>query len=582
MSDVFVSYASSDRPRAKMLGDELSGEGWSVWWDRTIPPGKTFDEVIEAELAAAGCVIVIWSLASVESSWVRAEAGEAMSRGVLIPVIMEPVDIPLVFRPIQAADLSDWNGEADHPGFRQLVAAIAATIQTTKTPEPGAAPPGEADRPGLADLREKVLKAKSADDLREVREQLAALLADEPGNSEANLLIKHVDGALAELLRRPAADSRESAGAPDAPTTATRRVANPAILAAAVAGIAVAGAWFAWESLSPDREQPETAPELTVTQPASRAGERAQREAEAERALAAKRTAEEQARREVEEAARRAEQAVAREAQAQREAEAERALVAKRTAEEQALREAEATRRRIEQEQARRQAAAERELAAEREAEQAKRIAEVRKAQERELQTRRLILDAEEVAAQGQFEEAAAKLQEAKSLAAPELLARVVESEARVRDLQSAVTASRPFRIAILPFYTTASCNLPRERELNRAVTTVIGERDRIELVFSFYSDAAHGAISENRAEIWKRGEPNAEIVVSIIRELEADGAYLAWIDCSDSPNIYDDQFDFHGYLIPVENGKVVQDKGILRNMRQATRKLFAKYEGDN
>jgi NAD(P)-dependent dehydrogenase (short-subunit alcohol dehydrogenase family) len=80
MADIFVSYASADRDRAKALAEALATQGWSVWWDRTIPPGRQFDEVIEEELAAAGCVVVLWSKASVASSWVKTEAADARDR----------------------------------------------------------------------------------------------------------------------------------------------------------------------------------------------------------------------------------------------------------------------------------------------------------------------------------------------------------------------------------------------------------------------------------------------------------------------------------------------------------------------
>ena len=53
MSDIFISYTSSDREKAKILAEVLEEQGWSVWWDRKIPPGRSFDEVITEALDAA-------------------------------------------------------------------------------------------------------------------------------------------------------------------------------------------------------------------------------------------------------------------------------------------------------------------------------------------------------------------------------------------------------------------------------------------------------------------------------------------------------------------------------------------------
>jgi hypothetical protein len=59
MSEIFISYSSSDRARIQTLVKALEGQGWSVWWDRDIPPGNTYDRVIEEELKTAKCVIVV-------------------------------------------------------------------------------------------------------------------------------------------------------------------------------------------------------------------------------------------------------------------------------------------------------------------------------------------------------------------------------------------------------------------------------------------------------------------------------------------------------------------------------------------
>jgi hypothetical protein len=157
MSDIFVSYSSADRERAAVLARALEGRGWSVWWDRTIPPGREYDEVIEEALAEARCVVVLWSKASAASSWVKNEASEAMSKKALIPALIEDqVKIPFEFRRIQAADLSRWQGDATLPEFVQFCDAIAAEIEggAARPPAPEAsfraASPAPAPGPDFA------------------------------------------------------------------------------------------------------------------------------------------------------------------------------------------------------------------------------------------------------------------------------------------------------------------------------------------------------------------------------------------------------------------------------------------------
>lgn len=128
MGHVFVSYASADRERARQIAALVAGEGWDVWWDRTIPPGRQFDEVIEEALDAATCVVVLWSNASIASTWVKTEAAEANRRKLLIPVVIEDVKIPLEFRRLQAADLAAWKGERSHPEVDKFIAAIEREI----------------------------------------------------------------------------------------------------------------------------------------------------------------------------------------------------------------------------------------------------------------------------------------------------------------------------------------------------------------------------------------------------------------------------------------------------------------------
>lgn len=138
-SDIFLSYHSEDRGHAEIITHALEYRGWSVWWDRSIPAGKSFDQVIEEALDATRCVVVLWSRASVDSRWVRVEAREGESRGILIPVLIEKgLEIPFEFRDTQYADLVGWDGNILASSFQELAAAIARLIGPSpkETPKP--------------------------------------------------------------------------------------------------------------------------------------------------------------------------------------------------------------------------------------------------------------------------------------------------------------------------------------------------------------------------------------------------------------------------------------------------------------
>jgi len=128
MDDIFISYAREDRGRAERLARRLRDKGFSVWWDRKIVAGKAFDEVIQSALDGAKCVIVLWSKLSVRSHWVKEEAEIGAERGILVPVLIDDVPIPLGFGRFQTASLVGWDGEAEAPVFRDLLSSINAAI----------------------------------------------------------------------------------------------------------------------------------------------------------------------------------------------------------------------------------------------------------------------------------------------------------------------------------------------------------------------------------------------------------------------------------------------------------------------
>jgi len=124
MADIFISYAREDRSRVKHLAELLTSFGYSVWWDPEITPGKEFDDVIDKALEDAKCVIVIWSAHSVESRWVKEEAEDGLSRGILVPILLDQVTIPRGFRRLQASDLSNATMSVDDPVMVVLLRQI--------------------------------------------------------------------------------------------------------------------------------------------------------------------------------------------------------------------------------------------------------------------------------------------------------------------------------------------------------------------------------------------------------------------------------------------------------------------------
>jgi hypothetical protein len=149
LTQVFISYSRDNRETAEYVAQGLAGLGIDVWWDRELPGGAEFSEVIEKQLTEAHVVIVLWSASSTRSSFVRDESMRALEAGKLLPVRIEAVVPPLGFGQIHALDLLNWNGGRDDPAFVALADEVRKRLGQPLVPRQRYLPPRRRYRPTI-------------------------------------------------------------------------------------------------------------------------------------------------------------------------------------------------------------------------------------------------------------------------------------------------------------------------------------------------------------------------------------------------------------------------------------------------
>lgn len=144
MAKLFLSYSRKDEAKARRFTSWLEREGHDVWRDEEdISGGASFSAEIEKALEDCDAVLVLWSANSVQSAWVRDEAGYGRDRGKLIPFSLDATESPLGFRQFQSLALQRWSGNREPRDPDRIRRAIA---RTTGQGREGPAPRPEASR----------------------------------------------------------------------------------------------------------------------------------------------------------------------------------------------------------------------------------------------------------------------------------------------------------------------------------------------------------------------------------------------------------------------------------------------------
>ena len=111
---VFLSYSSKDMDRVKIIKTVLENEGIECWLDKDkMQAGDTIVQGIQKGLSEADFVIFFVSSHSLESAWVDLEITSSlvaqMQKKVprVIPVKLENIEMPDIYKNIVSADLTD-------------------------------------------------------------------------------------------------------------------------------------------------------------------------------------------------------------------------------------------------------------------------------------------------------------------------------------------------------------------------------------------------------------------------------------------------------------------------------------------
>jgi tetratricopeptide (TPR) repeat protein len=134
MADIFLSCEREQQERAwSLLRSGISAHGWSVWTDTDIGAGKPWAEawarLVDVELAAAKCVLAIWTGGSVGSAKARHCALQGFRRGCLVQVVLDGAIPPQDFRSTVYFDLSSPRRRFPPDArFEGLTASVRRTV----------------------------------------------------------------------------------------------------------------------------------------------------------------------------------------------------------------------------------------------------------------------------------------------------------------------------------------------------------------------------------------------------------------------------------------------------------------------
>ena len=144
--DVFLSHGTPDKPWVGRLRDELETLGLRVFLDESeLKPGDNWTLALSDGLLRSRCLALVLTRETLARPWVEHEWTSFMAEhgprsGRIIPVLLDPVDLPPFLKPIQAID-------ATHRDAARVAREIGRADRPARRPAGGRRPP-PVHRPG--------------------------------------------------------------------------------------------------------------------------------------------------------------------------------------------------------------------------------------------------------------------------------------------------------------------------------------------------------------------------------------------------------------------------------------------------
>lgn len=127
MTDICVIFASENVTLAEKLVILLR-RNYKVWWAGDIAQGD-WEKEVRNQISNTKAVVPIFSSHAIDKNIFKDELRFAEKQKRLIyPLFIEDVEPPLGFGHLNRTDAFGWNGDENHPGFKQLIRKIVAVL----------------------------------------------------------------------------------------------------------------------------------------------------------------------------------------------------------------------------------------------------------------------------------------------------------------------------------------------------------------------------------------------------------------------------------------------------------------------